>query len=111
VVMLTIVNPVPTLTSLDPNLVEAGTGGFQLTVNGTGFVLGAQILVNNNSHPTMFVSSTQLKATVAASEIANPATLNVQVVNPGPGGGASNTLPLAVRNREPVPRTTSVRPD
>ncbi|HKQ73511.1 MAG TPA: IPT/TIG domain-containing protein [Blastocatellia bacterium] len=111
VVILTIVNPVPTLTSIDPNLVEAGTGAFQLTANGTNFVLGAQILINNNSRPTTFVNSTQLKATVPASEIANPATLNVQVVNPGPGGGASNTLPLEVRNRNPVPRITSLNPD
>ncbi|MCI0387960.1 MAG: IPT/TIG domain-containing protein [Acidobacteria bacterium] len=111
VVTLTIVNPVPTLTSLDPNLVEAGTGAFQLTVNGTNFVIGAQILINNISRATMFVNSTQLKATVAASEIANAATLNVQVVNPGPGGGASNTLPLEVRNRNPVPRIVSLSPD
>ncbi|HKC89651.1 MAG TPA: PPC domain-containing protein, partial [Blastocatellia bacterium] len=111
VVTLTIVNPVPAITTLDPNLVEAGTGAFQLTVNGTNFVIGAQILINNNSRSTTFVNSTQLKATVAASEIATPATLNVQVVNPGPGGGASNTLPLNVRNRNPVPRITSLSPD
>ncbi len=111
VVTLTIINPVPTLTSLDPNLVEAGTGAFQLNANGTGFVIGAQILINNNSRPTTFVNSTQLRATIPASEIANPATLNVQVVNPAPGGGPSNTLPLDVRRRNPVPRITAISPD
>lgn len=109
-VTLTIINPVPTITSLNPSVVAEGSGGFTLIVTGTNFVPGAQILINGAPRITTFVNSTQLTTNIAASEVAAPATLNVQVVNPAPGGGASNTVALEAKRRNPVPRITTLNP-
>ena len=66
---------------LDPPTVVAGGDAFKLTVNGTGFVDGATINVNDNPQPTTFVSATQLTAQIAKETIANAGTLKLTVVN------------------------------
>ncbi len=110
-VELTVINPVPEITSLHPNVVAEGSGAFALAVNGTNFVFGAQILINNVARVTSFVNPTQLITTIQASEVVTPTTLNVQVVNPPPGGGSSNTVGLEVRRRNPIPRIASISPE
>ncbi len=110
-VTLTIINSVPTITSLNPSVVAEGSLDFTLIVNGTNFVPGAQILINGAPRATTFVNATQLTTNISASEVVSPTTLNVQVVNPAPGGGASNTVALEVRRRNPIPRITSISPD
>ena len=110
-VALTVNNPTPVLTALNPAVVAEGSAGFTLTVTGVGFVPGAQITINNAPRITTFLSGTTLTTQIASSEVATAATLNVQVANPAPGGGLSNALPLDVRRRNPIPRLTSISPD
>ncbi|MGE0882993.1 MAG: pre-peptidase C-terminal domain-containing protein [Blastocatellales bacterium] len=109
-VTLTVINPVPQITSLNPSVAAEGSPGFTLTVNGTGFVIGSQITVNGNSRITTFVNNTQLTTQITTAEITNPTILNIQVVSPQPGGGASNTVELPVRSRNPLPRLTAINP-
>lgn len=66
---------------LDPPSVVAGGEAFTLTVNGTGFVDGATININDKPQQTTFVSATQLTAQIAKETIANAGTLKVTVVN------------------------------
>lgn len=108
---LPIVNPVPAITSLVPSVVARGSSGFTLTVNGTGFVQGAQIAVNGVKRLTSFDSNTQLSTQINASEVANLGSLSIQVVNPLPGGGASNAVALPIRDRNPLPRLNGLSPD
>jgi hypothetical protein len=42
------------------------------------------------------VSSTELRADLAAQDVAAPGSLNITVFNPAPGGGASSVTPLLV---------------
>ncbi|MGA3327934.1 MAG: choice-of-anchor D domain-containing protein [Terriglobia bacterium] len=77
-------NPVPFINQpLVPTSVAPGGPGFNLTVNGTGFVSGATVNWNGAALTTTFVSSQQLTATVPAANIASPGTAWVTVVNPG----------------------------
>ncbi|MFN0109326.1 MAG: hypothetical protein ACKVZH_10780 [Blastocatellia bacterium] len=110
-VTLLVVNPLPSISSLQPSAIAEGSAGQQLTVNGTGFVIGSQITVNGAARMTTFVSNTQLTCQLTTAELANPTTLNIQVVSPPPGGGASNTVGLPVRQRNPVPRINSISPN
>ncbi|MFN8003406.1 MAG: NF038122 family metalloprotease [Acidobacteriota bacterium] len=89
-------NPVPTLARLDPGL--AATGGAQLTLNavGTNFVTGSVLRWNGADRQTTITNSTQLSATIPATDLANASTANVTIFTPGPGGGTSNALPLNV---------------
>ena len=75
--------PNPVITSLSPSAVTAGSAGFTLTVNGTGFLSGASVRIGSVLLATTFVNSTQLTALVPASLIGTSGSLLVQVANPG----------------------------
>jgi hypothetical protein len=86
-------NPVPLINQpLVPDAIAPGGEGFTLTVNGTGFVLGAVVNWNHSSLATTFVRDSRLTASVPASDIAAAGTASVTVVNPSPGGGTSNVM-------------------
>ena len=97
-------NPVPLINQpLVPDATKPGGAGFTLTVNGTGFVSGAVVKWNGSARATIFVSSSKVTASIAASDIAAVKTASVTVVNPGPGGGTSNVAFFEV-----TPPTSSV---
>jgi hypothetical protein len=91
-------NPVPWLNQpLMPAAVAPGTLGFPLSVSGAGFVSGATIDFNGTPLTTTFVDQEHLTAAVPTANVANAGTAAITVVNPTPGGGASNVayLPIA----------------
>ena len=106
--VITINNPVPTITSISPTSAAAGGPQFTLTVNGTNFVSASVVYWNGTALATTFGSSTQVTATVPAALIANPGTASITIVNPAPGGGTSNAVTFTINN--PVPTTTVINP-
>src|SRR5438067_2975536 len=50
--IITINNPVPTITSISPNSATAGSGGFTLTVSGTNFVSASTVNWNGTALST-----------------------------------------------------------
>jgi hypothetical protein len=84
-------NPVPTVTSLAPNIIAAGAAQFLMVVTGTNFVAASQVFWNGVALTTTFTSSTSLSATVPAANVASAGAGNVTVFNPSPGGGTSVT--------------------
>jgi hypothetical protein len=88
---VTLQNPMPVLTGIAPASVPAGA--FAITVNGSGFVSGAQVLLAGAALTTTFVSSTQLSA---AGNEASAGTFSVSVMNPNPGGAGSSSQNLQV---------------
>src|SRR5262249_14554852 len=103
-------NAVPTLTRLSPYSIPAGSATFILAVNGTGFVPGAVVNWNGSPRATTFVSGTQVTAQIPAADVATQGAANVTVVNPAPGGGASNALTFTITPPNPVPVLTSLTP-
>ena len=93
----------PGISALSPNLVQAGSADFTLTVTGTGFNAGSTVNLGSAALSTTYVSSTQLTASVTASDIANYGWAAVTVSNPSPGGGISQILPLTIYNVVNVP--------
>ncbi|OJX52242.1 MAG: hypothetical protein BGO88_16960 [Flavobacterium sp. 38-13] len=76
------VKPNPAITTITPNTKVRGEAGFTLTVNGTNFVNGESIINwNGTNKTTTFVSSTQLTASISASDIAASGTVEVKVFN------------------------------
>jgi hypothetical protein len=88
---VTLMNPTPVLTGINP--ASTGAGDFTLSVTGSKFVNGAQVLLGTTPLQTTFVSATQLTATGAAS---SAGTFAVTVVNPAPGSSTSNSVKLQV---------------
>lgn len=87
---VTLQNPVPVLTGIAPTSVPAGA--FAITVNGSGYVSGAQVLLAG-APLTTFVSSTQLMATGNESTAGN---FSIAVMNPNPGSATSGSQILQV---------------
>lgn len=94
--------PGPTLSSLSPNSAAAGSAGFQLTVNGSGFQSGATARWNGSVRTTTFLSSTQVRATITAGDIASSGTSSVTVINPASAESAA----LAFTITSPTGTTT-----
>lgn len=108
---VTVVNPVPTLVSISPTTVDAGSPDTTLTVTGADFTPQSMVQLDDILLATAFESGTQLTALVPAAELTSPGTLPVTVMTPGPGGGTSNPVDLTVRALvavSPSQRTLSV---
>jgi hypothetical protein len=60
-------NPAPTNSSLSPTFSFAAGAAFTLTVNGTGFIAGSTVQWKGSNRRTLFVSATQLTATIMAA--------------------------------------------
>ena len=84
----------PTLTSLTPSSATAGGPAFTLTANGTSFVTGATVLWNGAARTTTFVSSTQLTASIPASDLAAAGSVPVTVRNPDGQTSAARTFTI-----------------
>jgi FG-GAP-like repeat/IPT/TIG domain len=90
-------NPAPSVIQLVPVSAKPGSGGFTLTVYGANFVAGSVLNWNGTPRATQVVSSDQLTATISAQDISKATTASVAVVNPAPGGGASNVAYFPVQ--------------
>lgn len=82
------------LSSLGPAGVATGSSDFTLTANGSGFQNGAVVSFNGTVLATTFVSASQVKASVPATEVANSGTYDVVATNPD--GTRSNAVSFTV---------------
>jgi Abnormal spindle-like microcephaly-assoc'd, ASPM-SPD-2-Hydin/Beta-propeller repeat/Protein of unknown function (DUF1573) len=89
-------NPTPVLSTIAPATIGAGGSAFTLTVNGSGFLANSAVEWNGSPLATTYLSSQQLTATVPATAIAQPASAQVAVFNPAPGGGSSIAQVLVI---------------
>jgi len=101
-----VIVPGPVLTSLLPSSASAGDPGFLLSVVGADFVDGAVVRWDGNNRSTIFVSSSEVDATINASDLAAGKTAMITVRNPDTG--VSNAQAFTINN--PVPSLASVSP-
>jgi hypothetical protein len=88
------VTPVPVTAALQPGAATAGGAGFSLVVRGTGFVASSAVLWNGSARQTIFVSATELQASIPACDIAQGGAMTVAVYTPG--GWVSNAQVFGV---------------
>jgi len=86
----------PTTTSISPSSATAGDPGFTLTVNGTNFSSTLSTVTwNGANRTTSFVNSTQLTATIPATDISTAGSASVGVTTTG-AASVSNTQPFII---------------
>ena len=95
-VTFAVINPQPGGGSVSPPSLPAGSNAFILNVIGTGFTPASVVLVNGQPRVTAYVSSTSLQATLLPSDLSQGGTLDITVMNPAPGGGASAAIRFTV---------------
>lgn len=102
-------NPVPELTEVLPEVIFIGTASATVSLYGTGFTEKSRVQVDGSSRLTTYVSATALRFVLSADQLASESTFDVRVVNPPPGGGTSESRPLAIAYR--VPQIAAATPD
>ncbi len=101
-------NPAPTLASVAPSTLLAGSDATSLVLTGTGYARTSTIQVNGSIHASTFVSPTEIDVPLSTAELATSGTYALAVVNPQPGGGTSPGASVPVNN--PVPTIASLAP-
>jgi hypothetical protein len=107
-------NPVPQLTAINPDSVEAGTGDFLMTLTFSAnarLVQGGTIRFGTINYLELVPDNinqlgTQAQVIVPAFLVEQAGNIAVKAWNPGPSGGLSNTLFLSV-TEESVPVDTN----
>jgi YVTN family beta-propeller protein len=87
---------VPTITSVSPNSRATGSGTFELVVTGSNFLTNSVVRWNGQDRVTTFISATELRAQILASDILTAGQYAVTVFSPAPGGGLSNAINFTV---------------
>lgn len=104
----------PTITNLIPSGVVLGVPGTTVTINGTRFfegspnasgVQGTRVRWNGVVQAVTFVSQTEVQLNVTQSMLNNagPGCVNIQIENPSPAGGLSNTVSFNIISIAPTP--------
>jgi uncharacterized protein YjdB len=99
---VTVVNAAPTLESVEPGAVYAGSGPMTLVVRGTRFAPESRVYWNDVARATQFVSELELHVQVQAAETATADTVRIHVVTPAPGGGTSASLDFLIVDVPPT---------
>lgn len=89
-------NPVPSIVSLYPDFVAAGSSGFTLDVNGANFNASSVVEWNGSPRPSYLYGSGQLQVQISASDVATAGYARITVSNPGPGGGISRVAEFQI---------------
>ena len=84
----------PTLTSITPSTVAAGSNGFTLTATGTNFTDGTQLLWDGTGQQTKFISNTQLSISVTTAQIATAGTVTIRAMKPDTTTSGPATLTI-----------------
>src|SRR5579884_3315961 len=95
----------PVIYTLSPNSANVGSSNVTVTVNGKNYDGGAVVNWNGAALSTAFLSSTQLTATIPASDLTVGGVFHVTVTD---NSITSNTAFFTVKN--PVPSTSSISP-
>jgi len=97
-VTVALLNPLPVISSVTPASVNYGS--ISITVNGSGFASGAQVMFGATALSVGASSATQITATGTASAVAG-GVVPVTVSNPNPGAAVSNAAFVSVSPANP----------
>ncbi|MGB7727102.1 MAG: DUF1800 family protein [Candidatus Acidiferrum sp.] len=105
--VVTLTNPVPTLSAITPGTLAPGA--FQITLYGTGFVSTSTATFGGQPLQVTYVTDEMITA-IGTATTSQAGQVNVIVTNPVPGGGTSSGLPVTVTTSgSPVTSEAAVR--
>jgi hypothetical protein len=90
-------SPAPVSQLSSPASVPHGSGNFRMSIRGSGFVPGSVVTWNGKTSSASFVSEKEMTVYVPAAAIKSVGSVGIEVKNPAPGGGKSNTLPFTIK--------------
>ena len=102
------VNPAPTVISVSPDSVIAGSPAQTLTFTGTGYISSTAATLNGTALQMKYVSATSMQVVVPASALAAGQVVSFVLSNPAPGGGNSAASNFSIMS--PRPAVTRLSP-
>ncbi|MCL5421312.1 MAG: PKD domain-containing protein [Nitrospirae bacterium] len=97
-ITLTVNNPMPSITALEPAEVFAGTQSLVLNISGTGFFDDTEVYFGGLKKQETFINTTKLQVELTAQELNTPGKYELMTYNSPPGGGNSNKVIFTVKN-------------
>ncbi len=97
--------PPPAISLVTPGSIQQGA--YSLTVAGSGFVAGSQVLFNGTAITTVYVSPSTLTAT-GSTNLAIGTTIPITVSNPAPNAATSNAFNIKV-SATPAPNMSKLK--
>ena len=101
-------NPRPLITALNPAMVLTGTPHLLVEVFGSGFIAETLVTIQGQPKAYTLVNGTRLQVGLTTSDLETAGDLALAAINPGPGGGPSNTMSLSLLN--PLPLLSAINP-
>jgi hypothetical protein len=103
--------PAPVIAAVTPNSspVQSSTGSLPITITGSGFVQQSSLRFGTDFVSPSSITATQILASIPYSVLRTPGVKPLSVVNPSPGGGASNAVTFSVTY--PIPTIAAFTPD
>lgn len=90
-------NPAPTLSTISPSSLTAGSGAFTLTLTGANLLPSSSVTWTGQATLSpLTAASGALTVMVPAGYVSAAGTPEVRVVNPGPGGGTSTAMSVVI---------------
>ena len=88
-------SPTPTIASIFPTFVVAGSAAQNVTLTGTNFLTTTTATFAGAVHPITYLNSTTITLSLTTSDLATVGTRAITLTNPTPGGGAASVnLPV-----------------
>lgn len=94
--------PAPSIDSVAPSQVHAGTSGMVMSVHGSGFLRNSAVLVSGTPRQTIFLTTTRLQVTLTPEDLASVGNLSVEVETSASGGGRSDVAHVHIVEPPPV---------
>jgi trimeric autotransporter adhesin len=82
----------PTINSISPASIVAGSASSPITIAGSNFMSGATVQWNGVNIPTTYTNSGQLQAQPTAADLATAGIIQLSVTNPAPGTISPSTI-------------------
>jgi glucose/arabinose dehydrogenase len=89
-------NPVPYARHVVPGSIPAGSESCMVTIDGFNLRSESLVRLNGEDRETTRTGPTSLSVWLESSDLAQPGTTLVTIVNPGPGGGESDPVELEI---------------
>jgi YVTN family beta-propeller protein len=94
----TVINPVPSISSLDPAETMAGTESLELDIYGFGFFNDTEIYFGSVKKPTDHINNTNLRIELISEELDIPGKYEIMAYNSPPGGWSSNKVIFKIKS-------------
>jgi hypothetical protein len=92
--------PVPILSDVAERYLTQATSDLNVRISGAGFTERSILRINGAERTTQFANDTTLTATLLPIDVQQEGMLTVDVLNPAPGGGASNARTIKVVKKQ-----------